>query len=386
MRSIGVVTTCQTDYSIYLPVLRKIEAEAELDLELYVSGRHLSEKYGMTVDEIEKDGFLIASRLKTLSERDTRLGVAESISSSNLKFAELFDEQTPDILLTLGDEYEMYSAVAAARPFDIPVAHIHGGKLNYGAFDDTLRYSITKLSHLHFVAANEYAKRLIQLGEEAWRVHVSGAPEIDNLKGIKLLEPEALKRGYNLSFDKPPLLVTFHPATKYLSQVSKEADELLGALSRFDIPIIFTLPNPDPGGQMLSKKISDFCEEHKKAQLKPSLGIRGYFSLMACSAAMIGNSSSGLIEAPSFKLPVVNIGSRQESRIKARNIIDVLPNRENITEGIRKALSPTFRGTLLNMENPFGNGQAADIIVNQLKTVELDARLLLKKPNDKKED
>ena len=382
VRTVGVVTVARSDYGIYLPVLRKIEPEPDLDLMVYVGGMHLSPEFGMTVDAIEADGFVPAERIEMLLSSDSPGGVAKSIGLGVIGFAQAFGRSRPDILLVLGDRFEMYVAALAALPFKIPVGHIHGGEITEGAIDDALRHSLTKLSHLHFVSTEQYGDRVIQLGEEPWRVTVSGAPSLDNLHTISLLQADELKARYGLGFDQPPLLVSFHPVTLEYEQTRWQMQELLAALEASKLPIVFTMPNADTSGRTIARMIENYCARHPGAQLVVNLGTQGHFSMMAVAAAMVGNSSSGIIEAPSFELPVVNIGTRQRGRVRGANVVDVDYNRDSIIVGLNEALDPSFRAQLRGIPNPYGTGMASDKIVEVLKVVDFDERLLRKRFHD----
>lgn len=380
MRTIGVVTVARSDYGIYLPVLRKIQAEPNLQLHLIVSGMHLSPEFGLTVKAIEADGFEIRERVEMLLSSDSPEAIAKSIGLGTISFAQVYVRYRPDILLVLGDRFEMYAAVLAALPFKMPVAHIHGGEITQGAIDDDLRHSITKLSHLHFVATQAYARRVAQLGEEPWRITVSGAPSLDNLHTVRLLTLEELGARYGLRLQPSPLLVTFHPVTLEYERTEWQTRELLAALDDSQMRVIFTMPNADTGGRIIRRMITEYVRERpSSACIMDNLGTQGYFSLMAAAAAMVGNSSSGIIEAPSFGLPVVNVGTRQQGRVRAANVIDVGYERAVILDGIRKAVQPEFRDSLRQMKNPYGCGQASDIIVERLKSVPLDKRLVVKR-------
>jgi len=378
VRTVGVVTVGRSDYGIYLPVLRKVEVDPELKLHLIVAGMHLSPEFGLTVGAIEADGFHVDEKVEMLLSSDQPEGIAKSMGLGTIGFAQVFARFRPDILLVLGDRFEMHAAAVAALPFKIPVAHIHGGELTEGAMDDALRHSITKLSHLHFVSTEEYARRVRQMGEEPWRVLVSGSPALDNLCLVSLIQREELAARFGLSLNAPPLLVTFHPVTLEFEQAGWQISQLLDALRTVDLPLVFTMPNADTNGRMVAQMIEEFVESHPSAWLVPNFGRDGYFSMMASAAAMVGNSSSGIVEAPSFALPVVNIGRRQQGRMRAKNVIDVGYEREEILSGIRKALSSEFRASLCGLVNPYGNGRAAEVIVQHLKEAVLDDRLLLK--------
>jgi UDP-N-acetylglucosamine 2-epimerase (non-hydrolysing)/GDP/UDP-N,N'-diacetylbacillosamine 2-epimerase (hydrolysing) len=382
VRTIAVVTVGRSDYGIYQPVLRRILSHADLRLHLIVGGMHLSPEFGLTACTIEKDGFQIADRVEMLLSSDTPLGIATSMGLGVQAFSAVYARSRPDLLVVLGDRFEMHAAALAALPFRIPIAHIHGGELSAGAIDDALRHSITKLSHLHFVSTEQYARRVIQLGEEPWRVTVSGAPALDHLRTIELWPREELETRLNLQLDRPLLLVTFHPVTLDADRTGWYVGELLAALEQCGLPIVFTQPNADTGGRTMSRVIEQFVDAHSRAKLVPNAGTVGYFSLMAFAAAMVGNSSSGIVEAASFRLPVVNVGTRQAGRLRAANVIDVGYDRDDIARGIARALDPAFKAALADLVNPYGNGTAAAAIVNRLRDVPLDGALTCKRFHD----
>jgi len=379
VRTIGAVTVSRSDYGIYLPVFRAIQADPELQLCLYVGGMHLSPEFGQTVREIEADGFGICERIEMLLSSDTPEGVAKSMGLGTIGFAQAYARSRPDILLVLGDRFEMYAATVAALPFKIPVAHIHGGESTEGAIDEAIRHSITKMSHLHFVTTEVYAQRVIQMGEEPWRVIVSGAPSLDNFHRIQLLSREELEKQYGLDLRSPFLLITYHPVTLEYDQTEIQMRELLAALAELAATVVFTYPNADASGRLIIQMIQEFCARRRQAQLIVNLGTQGYFSMMGYAAAVVGNSSSGIIEAASFKLPVVNIGSRQRGRVRGKNVIDVGYTRAEILAGIEKAISPEFRATLADIVNPYGDGHAAGRIVDKLRHIELSNQLLGKR-------
>jgi UDP-N-acetylglucosamine 2-epimerase (non-hydrolysing)/GDP/UDP-N,N'-diacetylbacillosamine 2-epimerase (hydrolysing) len=382
MRTIGVVTVARSDYGIYLPLLKEIRSDPDLQLHLIVAGTHLSPEFGLTVRTIETDRFKIGELVEMLLSSDTPEGIAKSMGLGTIGFAQSFGRFRPDILVVLGDRFEMYAAALVALPFNIPVAHIHGGEITQGAIDDALRHSMTKLSHLHFVATQEYAQRVIQMGEEPWRVKVSGALSLDNLDDVKLLKPIELEAKFGLRLARSPLLVTFHPVTLEYEHTEWHIDELLAALDTFDIPMIFTMPNADTSGRIIIRMIKEFVRTHPSTQMVDNFGIRGYLSMMAVAAAMVGNSSSGIIEAASFELPVVNVGTRQRGRVKGTNVIDVNNQRTSIVEGLQRALDPQFRTRLRGIHNPYGSGGASKKILEILKRVRLDDKLVMKHFHD----
>jgi UDP-hydrolysing UDP-N-acetyl-D-glucosamine 2-epimerase len=382
VRRVAVVTVGRSDFGIYRSVLNALASAADIELLLIASGAHLSPEFGMTVDTIRTEGFHVADTVEMLLSSDTPEGIAQSMGLGVIGFAQCYARLQPTILMVLGDRFEMHSAALAALPFKIAVAHIHGGERTEGAIDESLRHSITKLSHLHFVATDEYARRVEQLGEEPWRITVTGAPALDNVASIPLLDVVELEERYGISLTEPPLLVTFHPVTLEHEHTGWHITELLAALELFGAPCIFTSPNADTSGRIVSRKITEFVQSHGNASLVDNAGIQGYFSLMAVARAMVGNSSSGIIEAPSFRLPVVNVGSRQAGRVRAANVIDSGYRREEILQALRTATSAHFRNSLSTISNPYGTGAAAHHIVERLQSVTIDDRLIRKRFHD----
>jgi UDP-N-acetylglucosamine 2-epimerase (non-hydrolysing)/GDP/UDP-N,N'-diacetylbacillosamine 2-epimerase (hydrolysing) len=379
MRTIGVVTVSRADYGILLPLLRAIQADPELTLRLVVSGAHLSPEFGMTAMVIQQDGFEIAERVSMLLSSDAPQDIATSMGLGMIGFAHAYARLRPDLLVVVGDRFETHAAVAAAVPLTIPVAHIHGGESTEGVIDEVLRHSITKMSHLHFAATKRYAQRIIQMGEEPWRVVVSGAPSLDTLHSWRRLSREELQQQLGVDLTPPPLLVTYHPVTLDYDRTDARVRELLAALRHVDRPAVFTYPNADARGRRVIDLIQRFQREDPRARVIMNLGTQAYFSLMSHAAAMVGNSSSGVIEAASFRLPVVNIGNRQQGRDHAANVISVGDSRDEVLKGIRKALSPAFRASLAGLNNPYGDGHAVKRILKMLKEVPLNGRLLMKR-------
>jgi UDP-hydrolysing UDP-N-acetyl-D-glucosamine 2-epimerase len=369
----------RSDYSGLLPVLRGIQAEPGLALNLIVAGMHLSPEFGLTARAVESDGFEIGDRVEMSLASDSPEGIAKSMGLGTIGFAQAYSRCRPDILLVLGDRFEMHAAVVAAVPFQIPVAHIHGGELTEGAFDDSLRHSITKMSHLHFAAAEVYGQRIIQMGEEPWRVVVSGAPTLDNISQMTFLSRSDLEKAHGLNLPGPFLLVTYHPVTLELERTEMQVEGLLAALGEVDSDVVFTYPNADPDGRTIIDKINAFSEKNRRAQVAVNLGVQGYFSTMKHATAMVGNSSSGIAEAASFDLPVVNIGNRQKGRIRNANIIDVGYSKHEILAGIEKAASEQFRSSAAKTGNIYGDGHATESIVSTLKDIPIDDRLLTKR-------
>jgi UDP-hydrolysing UDP-N-acetyl-D-glucosamine 2-epimerase len=378
MRTIGVVTVARSDYGIYRPVLAAIAAHPDLDLKLYVGGMHLRRQFGNTVEEILHDGYPIAAQVDFLLDDDSAAGVAASIGRGVIGFAEAFSDVRPDILLLLGDRFEMLAAGVATLPFAIPLAHIHGGESSEGLIDEAIRHSLTKLSHLHFASTETYARRIVQLGEEPWRVVVSGAPSLDALEDfVPLTEAELASTGVTLR--GPTLLVTWHPVTLTQERTHMELETVLGAVEDSGLDAVMTYPNADTSHSEIAVGLQRLAGSSDRFTVVRSLGSRAYFTLMSRAAAMVGNSSSGIIEAASFALPVVDVGMRQQGRLRAANVIHVGPEPAAVADAIRRAVSPEFRRTLEGLVNPYGDGRAAERIVERLATVPLGESLLVKR-------
>jgi UDP-hydrolysing UDP-N-acetyl-D-glucosamine 2-epimerase len=365
MRRIAVVSVARSDYGIYRPILAKIRADQELELALVVGGMHLSPEFGYTIREIESDGFEIAAKVEMLLSSDSPQGMAKSISLGVSGFATA--------------RFEMFSAAVAALPFRIPIAHVHGGEITEGALDDAMRHGITKLSHLHFTSTEEYGRRVVQMGEEPWRVSVSGAPAIDSLSVTRWMTKKELEERLGFSLQTPLVLVTYHPVTLEHENTSYQITELLAALQETGFNLLFTAPNADTQGRSILQTIRGFVTGNERARFVENLGQETYFSLMSLAAAMVGNSSSGIIEAASCGLPVVNIGNRQRGRVHGRNVLNVGYTREEIIQGILRATDPAFKETLKDLVNPYGDGKAADQIVAKLKSSALGQLLLVKR-------
>jgi len=352
--------------------MRRMLKDPELRLVLFVTGMHLSPDFGLTVDAIKADGFEISEQIEMLLSSDSPEGIAKSMGLGAIGFSQAYSRTSVDLLLVLGDRFEMLAAVVAALPFNIPIAHIHGGEITEGAIDDCIRHAITKMSHLHFVATDEYRQRVIQMGEQPSRVIVSGAPTLDNLSALNLMNREEIERVYGLSRSSPFLLVTYHPVTLDHSSTQSQITEVISALEATSLDVFFTYPNADTSSRTIVREIQEATQRSHRMKVANSIGTRAYFSLMSHAAAMVGNSSSGIIEAASFRLPVVNIGSRQKGRTRPTNVIDVECNREGIEKGIRRALSGEYRQSLETLINPFGDGRASERIVATLKSVDLN--------------
>jgi UDP-hydrolysing UDP-N-acetyl-D-glucosamine 2-epimerase len=382
MRKIAVVTVARSDYGLYRPILRELERRPELELQLVVGGMHLSERHGSTVEEIERDGWPIAARAAVPDDSDEPAGIAASIGASVAAFGRAYDVLRPNLLLLLGDRYEMLAAAVASLPFALPVAHVHGGESTEGLIDEAIRHAVTKMSHVHLAATEAYARRIIQLGEEPWRVHAVGAPGIDAIRETEPLGDTELDRLVGLAVGERTLLVTYHPVTLEPEHVEARVSALLEALAATDFDLVFTAPNADTHNGAVTRLIEQFVGERPGRVFARSLGSRGYLSLLRRARAMVGNSSSGIIEAMSFELPVVNVGMRQQGRLRALNVVDVGDDAAAIVAGIREATSDGFRAGLVGAENPYGDGHAAARIVDVLAALPLDERLLVKRFHD----
>jgi UDP-hydrolysing UDP-N-acetyl-D-glucosamine 2-epimerase len=350
----------------------------DVDLRLFVGGAHLSARFGSTVEEIERDGFAITARVDMLEEDDSPAGVAEAIGRGVTGFARAFSRVRPDILLVLGDRFEMFAAGIAALPLRIPVAHLHGGERTEGLIDEAIRHSLTKLSHLHFVATEEYARRVVQLGEEPWRVVVSGAPALDAIRELQPMSDSELD-AIGVRLRGRTLLVTYHPVA------DEQIGPMLHAIDRSGLDAVFTYPNADARHRSVIEALErDVAENGDRYTLVENLGQRAYFTLMGRAAAMVGNSSSGLIEAASFGLPVVDVGMRQRGRLRPPNVIhvDSASDTRAIESAIAATTAPSFRESLNGLQNPYGDGRASARIVGRLVSVPLDDTLMIKRFQD----
>lgn len=382
MRTIGVVTVGRSDYGLYRPILRRIADDTELDAVLYVTGSHLAPELGETVREIERDRHTIAARIESVDDDDAPDAIARSMARVTRGFADAYAARPPDVLLVLGDRYEMHAAAVAALPFGLPVAHIHGGESTEALIDEALRHSITKMSHLHFASTEQYARRIVQMGEEPWRVEVTGAPGIDALLEVEPLTAAELEEEHGVALADTTLLVTYHPVTLEHDRAEERVGELVAALADLDAEIVVTFPNADTRGRTVLRALEALAESRDRVRLVPSLGTRAYASLLRGASAMVGNSSSGIIEAATFRLPVVNVGDRQLGRIRATNVIDVEDDRQAIAAAIARALTPAFRASLEGLRNPYGDGRAAERIVARLRSEELGPKLVVKRFHD----
>ena len=372
-RKIGVITTSRADYGIYTPILDKLNSDPEIDFGLFVSGTHLSEEHGFTISRIEEDGFPIWDKIEIIQKSDDTASISKAIGVTTQKFGESYARNKPDIILSLGDRYEMLGAVLATVPFNIPVAHIHGGEVSEGAIDDVFRHAITKISHIHFPATELSARRIRQMGENLEFIFPFGAPSLDNLNSINLLSKVEMADRHGIDKDKDYLLVTYHPVTKEINDAENQIINLLEALDSSGFNLVFTLANADTGGKIINNKVIKYVEDNKdKAIIADNIGTQSYFSAINNARAVIGNSSSGIIEAASFKTAVVNIGNRQKGREQSQNIIDSSNQISDIRKAIKKACSNHFNQEIHDVENVYGDSNASENIVNILKTCNID--------------
>jgi UDP-N-acetylglucosamine 2-epimerase (non-hydrolysing)/GDP/UDP-N,N'-diacetylbacillosamine 2-epimerase (hydrolysing) len=377
-RRIGVVTTSRADYShLYWP-LRELASHPLVELAVFAMGAHLSPRFGSTIDEIERDHFPIRARIECLLSSDTDTGMAKTIGLAILGLADAFFAWRPDLLLLIADRYEMLAPASAALAMRIPMAHIEGGEVSQGAIDDYVRNALTKLAHIHFTSTETARRRVIAMGEEPWRVHHAGAPSLDHLTRSHLLDRSALEARLGIAFARPSLLAAWHPVT-ILGDTNAEADAFYSALAQVNGQLIFVYPNSDAGSLALIECTRELAKNRPGTHIFVNLDAVTYWSLLGQVDLMVGNSSSGIMEAASFALPVVNVGMRQQGRERGRNVIDAPPDTTAIRNAIDAALDPGFRESLHGMDNPYGKGTAAQTIAEVLSAVPLQG-LLIKKP------
>ena len=376
-RKIAVMTGTRADYGLLLGTMKELSAESALSLRLMVTGAHLEPRFGETWKVIEADGFTVDDRIPLNIQGDTPAGVAEAMGRGMLGFIKAFEAARPDLLLLLGDRYEAIMAAQAATLCRIPIAHIHGGERTEGAMDEAFRHAITKMAHLHFAACAEYRRRIIQLGEEPSRVFDVGAPGVDNIGRLELAALPELEQSVGMDLKNGFLLVTYHPVTLEADGGIAALEELLAALDAFpELKVVITGVNADPGHDAIAHRMAAYAAAHsKRVRLVESLGQRRYLGALRLCLAVVGNSSSGIIEAPSMRVPTINIGDRQKGRVRAASCIDCGENRQSIRAGLDKALSPEFRASLAAMRSPYGAGGAGKKICEVLKSISIEGIL-----------
>ena len=377
-RTIAAVTTSRADYGhLYWP-LRDLSQREDVDLRIVVLGSHLSPEFGYTIQEIERDGFTVSARIECLLSSDSDVGMAKTIGVATLSLADLLGQMRPDLLLLIADRYELLAPAAVALALRIPIAHIEGGEISEGAIDDAVRNALTKMSHIHFTSTYAARQRVIGMGEEEWRVHRAGAPSIDHLRRRTLFSREEVESRLEIDLGQPTILVAYHPVT-INRDTTQEADALFGALAAIPFQMLFCYPNADAGSRALIEHTRSFMAGRREGRVFTNLDAVTYWSLLRQVEVLVGNSSSGIMESASFALPTVNVGLRQQGRERARNVLDAAPDIGSILQAIATARSAEFRGALLGMTNPYGEGFASEKIVQVLTTVPLSQELLMKR-------
>lgn len=365
MKKVCIITGTRAEYGLLKPVIDKVYKSSDLELQLVVTGMHLSTEFGLTYKEIEEDGYPITSKIEMLLGSDTPVGITKSMGVALIGFADCFDINKPDIVVILGDRYEMLVAASAAMIARIPIAHIHGGEITEGVVDEAIRHSITKMSHLHFTAVEEYRKRVIQLGESPLTVYNVGSLGVENAKTVNLLQQEELENMLEFRFKFPTIMITYHPVTLENATAKSQFEEILYVIDKHkEISVIFTKANADTNGRIINEMIDDYVEINRdRCREYTSLGQRKYLSALQYCDVVVGNSSSGIIEVPSFRIPTVNIGNRQKGRVHAESVIDCGNNRIGIEVALQKALSYEFRNKIANVQNPYERERTSDEIV-----------------------
>ena len=379
-RSVCVVTGSRAEYGLLYWLMKEIQTAKDLELQIIATGMHISPEFGNTYRQIEQDGFKIDKKVEMLLSSDSEVGITKSMGLGLIGFADAIDNLKPDLIIVLGDRFEIFSAVSAAMIAKIPVAHLHGGEVTEGAFDESIRHSITKMSHLHFTATEEYKKRVIQLGEQPERVFNVGAVGVDNIKKLTLLSREEFEKSIDFSLAQRNLLITFHPVTLENATAREQFANILQVVDKqVDTHLIFTKANADTNGRVINQMIDEYVTLHpEKAIAFTSLGQLRYLSALQYVDGVVGNSSSGLVEVPSFKICTINIGDRQRGRIKADSVIDCDTSVESIQSSLNKLFSPLFQEQLQQIKNPYGNGGASKKIVEIIRIFSLD-RVLKKR-------
>ena len=376
-RTIAVVTTSRADYAhLYWPI-KALQARPAIDVRLIAMGAHLSPEFGTTVGEIERDGFVVHERVECLLSSDTDVGMAKSIGVATLGLAEVLGRLRPDILLLIADRYELLAPASVALALRIPIAHIEGGEVSEGAIDDAVRNALTKLSHIHFTPTETARRRVVAMGEEPWRVHRVGAPSLDHLRHRQLPSRADVLARLKLELRPPTIVVAYHPVT-IARDTLRETDEIFAALARIPAQKLFCFPNADSGSRALIARTLAYCEAHAGDRMFVNLNF-DFWALLHEADALVGNSSSGIMETPSLRLPTVNIGLRQHGRERAANIIDAEPRADAIVAAVERALDPGFRAGLAGMESPYGDGTAGERIADVLSAVPLGEKLLHKR-------
>lgn len=381
MKKVCVITGTRADYGLLQPLLNKINQDNELELQIIATGMHLSPEFGLTYKEIIRDGYFINEKIEILLSSDTHIGISKSMGLAMISFAEAYARLEPDLVVVLGDRSETFSAVSAAYVAALPIAHLYGGETTEGAIDEGFRHSITKMSYLHFTSTQKYRKRVIQLGEDPNRVFNVGAIGIENIKNIKLLEKEELEEMFDFKFGGKIILVTFHPVTLEVSSAGEQFQYLLDAIDSLNgLKVIFTKCNSDTNGRIINNMIDKYVEKNREKALGfTSMGQLRYLSTMKYVDAVVGNSSSGIVEAPSFYVPTINIGDRQKGRIQATSIRNCKAIKKEIVEALDYVLYSDFKKSISDIENPYGNGDVSVHILEKLKLLLFNNKINIKK-------
>lgn len=380
MRKIVILTATRAEYGLLKPVIKKIHADVNFDMRLAVTGTHLSPEFGMTVREIEADRIPIDKKIEIILSSDTPTAISKSMGLAMISFAEYFEECAPEALIVLGDRYETLAVCCAAMNARIPILHLHGGETTEGLIDEAVRHSITKMSYVHFVSTESYRKRVIQLGEEPRRVFNVGAMGVENAVHARLLSKEELEASLGRELGEKFAVGTFHPVTLEDNTAEIQARELLAAIDNYaDIVFLFTKANADANGRIINKLMAEYAEIHKNLILIDSLGMQRYLSAVSHACFVIGNSSSGLIEVPSFGIPTIDIGDRQKGRVAGETVIRCEPQEKSICKAIDKGLSEEFRNSIKNSKNPYGSGDTSDKIIFIMKKYILKNKIDIKK-------
>lgn len=375
-----VVTGSRAEYHLLSPLLQRLNDDKDIELLIAVTGSHLSEAYGSTYQDIEADGFSIDGKIQILEEKDDAGAINRAIARAVTGFSEYFQKTEPDAVLVLGDRYELLGVATAAMNLRIPLIHLHGGETTEGAVDEAIRHSLTKMSYLHFTSCEDYRRRVIQLGEDPKRVFNVGALGVENILNCELLSREDFYQSIDKDLGEHFAIVTFHPVTLEEDTAAEQVKELFAAIEQFpDLSFLFTKSNADSGGLVVNQEIDRFVGTSSHAYAVTSLGLKRYLSALSLADMVIGNSSSGIIETPSFGVPTVNIGNRQKGRIQAANIINCEPEQRSIEQAIEKALSPQFVTTAHDAKNPYGDGKTSENIVRILKESLLGQKVNLMK-------
>lgn len=380
MRKILIVTGTRAEYGLLYWTMKKIQQDKELQLQLIVTGNHLISEYGFTVKNIENDGFYIDEKIDMLINSENKSAILKSMGIEMIQIAQSLDRLKPDIMLVLGDRYETFIAVTCAMMMNIPIAHMNGGESTEGAIDEQIRHAITKMAHIHFPGSNYYKERILKMGEEPWRVFNVGQAGVENIEQLILKDKNSLEKELNINFNKKVFLITYHPVTLETKTMEEQIQNLLSAIEKFDAQYIFTYPNADFGSSIIIKNINKFVNNNRNATIYYNLGQVKYLSLMKYCDVVIGNSSSGILEAPCFRVPVVNIGNRQLGRVRSDNIIDVGYEIDEIKKGINTALfNKEFRNKISCINNTQVKGRTSEKVVSILKDIKIDSKLMMKK-------